>query len=135
MVPILDPFRASTSVRKPKRSGLKRVAALSVSGTYRTSLLAQLPKTLHENVIFLRSFLSSIKFSQSSKQNHKLPESKCFWISLHRKKSWEWPKNQENFRADSWVRMMSTFSNNVLFVKNLKFFQILSLLMTLCAII
>ena len=49
-VPILDPFRNLTSIRKLMGSGLKRLATGSVSKRYQTSSFAQLSKTIHENV-------------------------------------------------------------------------------------
>ena len=52
IVPILDPFRNPTSIRKLMGSGLKRLATGSVSKRYQTSLFAQLSKTILENVHF-----------------------------------------------------------------------------------
>ena len=48
----MEPFRKFTSKRKPIGSGLKRVAAGSVSERYQTSFCAQFQENLFENVKF-----------------------------------------------------------------------------------
>ena len=49
---ILDLLQKFTSARNPISSGLKRVATGSVLKGYQTSLIAQLTKTLLENLNF-----------------------------------------------------------------------------------
>ena len=52
IVPIFDPFRKHTSIKKTIGSGLKCVATGSVSKRYQTNLFAQGVKTSLENLNF-----------------------------------------------------------------------------------
>ena len=65
-VTLLEPFGKYTSIREPIGSGLKPVAASSVSERYQTSFCAQVSKNLFENVKFFFDLIREIFNIQKS---------------------------------------------------------------------
>ena len=97
----MELFRKFTSLRKPIGSGLKRVAAGSISERYQTSFCAQFSKHLFENVKFFFDLFCGIiniqkAASKFTRYGVNLRKENVFAVSKVGRKPGNDPKKNKN---------------------------------------